>query len=61
MIGFRRLAALGERIHGIFTLNASDGTSLTVIHAGKSLYRIKTDLLLGGNASPITPSEHLVA
>lgn len=43
--GFRAIAALGERINGIFSTTLETGDSCIVVHAGKSLYLFGLDEL----------------
>lgn len=41
--GFRKIISLPDRINAIFSYKSSDATDYTVIHAGASLYRFKTE------------------
>ena len=50
--GFRRVLALGSRIHSIFTHKNEKGTEHIVIHAGDKLYRASLEALLTNNAIP---------
>ena len=42
--GFRKIASLGGRIHGIYAHKNSDGESFTVVHASNKIYRFQTSL-----------------
>ena len=41
--GFRRLASLGGRIHGIYSQKLGEGAEFIIVHAGGALYRFNKD------------------